>query len=337
MAEENKPQSPSTTTSGPTPQNPITELPLGGGVLATSGVVADVALPAGGEALGVGEDVAKKLGDNAGIFGNVLASVGIAVAESQKALDDGVIAGIKKLNDTRIRVVTQVVQELNEDGVPDASKTKLITNELSALNFFTPAFHHFEQVELSMDLTVGEFHAEQGLKFHNEQQSSSFAGGGSWGFGGWFNASHSSSQQNLEINRSQDVAWSSGQVHVSALLTERPTGTFPAPATVEIGPQLYITQGPISEQKTGEVVTGRSVDVVIQVRKRDGSPMQNGVNISVEAGALLPSFTNGSATDDQGKVKVKLTRNLPGSSKDFGRFPCFAALGAKRKTFNITL
>jgi hypothetical protein len=347
MADETKPQDPRKTTSA-NPQNPITELPRDGGVLATptggiaaptSGIVADASPPGptGGVTLGVGEDVAKKLADNKGVFGDVLRDIGFSVAESQKALDQSVISGIKKLNDTKIKVVTQVVQELNDDGIPDASKTKLITNELSALNFFTPNFLEYKEVLLSMDLTVGEFHGEQGVKFHNEQESTSVGGGGTWGFGGWFNLSHSRSEQNVAINNSQDVSWSSGQVHVSATLGERTTGKFPTPATVEIGPQIFVTQGAVAEQKTGEVVTSRSVDVMIEVRKVDGSPMQQGVNIVVETAGLLPSFTDGSATNAQGRVNLKLTRSLAGSAKGFTKFPLSAALGAKRKAFTVTL
>ena len=349
MADETKP---TTTTSSTTPQNPLTELPREGGIVgATTGgdVAADAVgsnaaappVPSGGIILGAGEDAAKRLGEGAPVFGQVLKNIGLAVAESQKALDEGVITGIKKLNDTKIKVVTQVVQELNDDGLPDASKTQLVTNELSVLNFFVPTFHEWKNVELSMDLSVGEFDATQGVKFHAEQESTSVGAGGSksaWGFSGWFSASHSQSEQTVNVESSQDVSWSSGQVRVSALLGPRRTGKFPTPATVEIAPQIYVTQGAISEQKTDEVVTSRAVDVMIEIRKRDGSKMQEGVPIVVESGGLLPDFgATGSSTDAKGRVKVKLTRSLAGGAKGFQKFPISVALKAKRQAFTVTL
>jgi hypothetical protein len=80
------------------------------------------------------------------VRGNVLASIGSAVAVSQKALDKSVVDTIKKLNDKKIKVVTAVRQELTDDGVPDASKTTLVTNELSVLSLFTPEFHEFKEL-----------------------------------------------------------------------------------------------------------------------------------------------------------------------------------------------
>jgi hypothetical protein len=346
MADETKPTD--TTTSSTTPQNSVTELPREGGIVgATGGAVAAPQTaaspaPSGGIILGAGEDAANRLIEGAPVFGKVLELVGFAVAQSQQSLDEGVITGVKKLNDTKIKVVTQVVQELNEDGLPDASKTQLVTNELSVLNFFVPTFHEWKNVELAMDLTVGEFDAEQGVKFHAEQESTSVGGGfsKSWYFGGagWFGMSHSESEQTTNVETSQDMTWSSGQVRVSALLGPRRTGKFPTPATVEIAPQIYVTQGAISEQKTDEVVTSRAVDVMIEVRKRDGSTMQQGVPIVVESGGLLPDFGGtGSVTDAKGRVKVKLTRSLAGGAKGFQKFPISVALKAKRQPFTVTL
>src|SRR5438105_64683 len=103
MADESKPQDPKPATRSTNVQNPITELPTEGGVLtsltggavaSTSGIVADAAFgPTGGTTLATdpGADVAGKLGEDAPVFGKVLESIGLAIAESQKALDDGVI------------------------------------------------------------------------------------------------------------------------------------------------------------------------------------------------------------------------------------------------------
>ncbi len=341
MPDETKPQNPTTTTSSTTPTNPIDELPREGGVVSrTSGGIAAprTSGTSGGVILGTGEDVAGKMNKGAPIFGDVLRSIGFAVAESQKALDDGVITGVEKLNDTKIEVVTQVIQELDEDGQIDAEKSHLVTQELSVLNFFTPTFHEWKSVELCMDLTVGEFHAEQGVQFNAKQQSTSVGGGGSWGFGGWFNMSHQRSSDSVDIDNKQDVAWSSGQVRVTALLGPRRTGKFPTPATAEKGPQIYVTQGALAEQKNDDdEVTSRSVDVLIEVRTTAGGPMAEGKNIVLESGGLLPDFgTQGSVTDAKGRVKVNLKRNV-GGAPGFAKFPLSVSFGKKRQAFTVML
>ncbi|MES1243869.1 MAG: hypothetical protein ABUT39_19850 [Acidobacteriota bacterium] len=327
--------------------SPVTELPREGGVVGaspggtlTTSDASELTTPTGGILLATddpGKKITGELGAGAPAFGSVLSSIGTAVATSQKALDKGVVDAVKKLSEKKIKVVTQVVQELNDDGIPDTAKTKLITNEVSVLNYFTPTFHEWKTVELSMDLTVGAFHAEQGVQFNAHQESSSIGGGGAWGFGGWFDFSHASSDQSVKIKNQQDVAWSSGQVQLVAQLGPRNTGKFPVPASVEIGPQIYVTQGAVTEQKTADVVTSRSVDVLIELRKRSGEPMQQGVNIVLESGTLLPSFATGSSTDGNGRVKVKLTRSLSAAAKGFEKFPLSVSLGSRNKSFTVML
>lgn len=337
---------------GSTPQNeqktdgsesPATELPRAGGVISAGtgdAMMAPEPFSPTGSLLASedpGVTTTDKLGAGAPAFGNVLTAIGTAVATSQKALDKGVVEAIKKLNDKKITIVTQVVQELNDYGIPDPKKTNLITNEVSVLNYFTPTFHEWKNVELSMDLTVGAFHSEQGVQFNAHQESSSVGASGSWGFGGWFNFSHASASQSVSTSDRLDVAWSSGQVHLDAQLGPRNTGKFPVPSSVEIGPQIYVTQGAVAEQKTGDTVTGRSVDVLIELRKTNGAPMQKGVNIVLESGKLLPSFPDGSSTDDNGRVKVQLKRSLSSAATGFEKFPLSVSLGAKRQPFTVTL
>src|SRR5262249_62261753 len=130
--------------------------------------------PAGGIALDVGTDVTDRLDAALPAFGNVLAAIGNGVATSQTALDHGVIDTVNELNGTNITVLTDVVEVLNGDGLPDAAQTQLITQDLSVLNFFAPVFHEWKNVSIAMDLSVGAFHESQGLMFSSSQHSSSF-------------------------------------------------------------------------------------------------------------------------------------------------------------------
>jgi hypothetical protein len=341
MTEESKPQE---TINAP-PQIPIVELPAGGGVLTPTNGGSMAAgggfaarLPTGGITLDVGDDTEEQLKKGAPAFGNVLAAIGSAIADSQKALDQSVVDTINKLNDTKIEVVNQVVIELDDNGVPygDEQHTTLVKNTVSVLNYYTPVFHAWKEVRISMDLAVGAFHQQQGFQFSQKQSNTSLAGGFSWtgAFGGWFSGSHSSSQVSVQSSSQTDVAWSSGQLLVDAELGSRSVVKFPPAAEIPVGPQILVLQGKIAEQKTGQVVTRRTVDLAIQVRKVNGEP-NPGVAIIVEAPGLAGG--GGKTTEADGKITFQLMRDLPAGVTGFRQFPLSINLGDIKKPYTLTL
>ena len=87
-------------------------------------------------------------------FGQVLSSVGTGIADSQTALDKGVIDTVNTLAGKKITVVTDVIQHLNDDGEPVPADTELISTDLSVLSFFMPTIHEWKRVAVSMDLSV---------------------------------------------------------------------------------------------------------------------------------------------------------------------------------------
>lgn len=349
MAQGKDPDStkPTKTNSGPEQQPDAPAAPVGaiatpevGAVAAAEDAIDAVTIPTGGITLGVGEDIAKQLKDGSPAFGNVLSAIGDAIAASQAEFDKAVIDTVNELNKTNIDVVTQAIVELDDDGLPsaDPAKTKLTTQSLSVLNFFTPVFHEWKNVSISMDLTVGEFHGEQGLSFKAHQQSSSASGSVSWPFAGWFRADTASSDQAVNTSAEQNAAWSSGQCRVDALLGPRSTGKFPVAASFSVGPQIFISQGAVTEQTSGgNTVTGRTTELLIELRKVDGS-VNPGRTIVAEAPGLLAAPVAGTTTtsDTAGKVKLALTRNLAGGGA-FRNFPVTIRLGQIDKTATVTL
>jgi len=346
MAQDKDPDStkPTKTSAGPQQQPGAPLAPVGaiaptegGAVAAAADVAGAVTIPTGGIALGVGEDIAKQLKDGSPAFGNVLSAIGDAIASSQAEFDKAVIDTVNELNKTNIDVVTQAIVELDDDGLPsaDSAKTKLTTQSLSVLNFFTPVFHEWKNVSISMDLTVGEFHGEQGLSFKAHQQSTNVSGSVSWPFAGWFRADTSSSDQAVNTSAEQNAAWSSGQCRVDALLGPRATGRFPVAASFSVGPQIFISQGAVTEQKNGDTVTGRATELLIELRKVDGA-VNPGRTIIAEAPGLLAAPVAGTTTtsDPAGKVKLALTRNGGGA---FRNFPVTIRLGQIDKTATVTL
>lgn len=266
--------------------------------------------------LGLEADVSQEFAELAPTFGDVLLSIGTGVAESQDALDRGLVETAQTLSDTKITVITDVIQKLDDDGLPVTEDTELVTNEVSLINYVTPTVHEWSHVALSMDLSVGAMDNERGMSFTQKQTNRSVGGVGLfWGFLGWFSESGSTTYSSYNSNVRQESDWASGQVRVDAQLRPRDIGQFPVPAEITIGPQIYFSTGSVTETASGGVVTARSVDVVISVRKANGdeNPL---VTIVLDSGPFRQSFSTsdgftGSTTNSDGQCKVTLTRDIP--------------------------
>ena len=311
--------------------------------------------PAGGVALGdtapsgagttpaaLGADVTDELGRVAPTFGNVLTSVGLGVATSQTALDKGLVDSVKALADKKVKVVTDVIQTLDDDGLPDLDATELVTSEVSVLNFVTPTVHEWKHVRLAMDLEVGEIDRTQAMTFKREQVAMGYnAVGMFWGFLGWFDTNDETKHTRVTSTAQQEVDWSQGQVRVDALLAPREADGFTPPASVDIGPRLYFSQGSVTDTTSSGVRT-RSVKVRIKLLKASGAVNPN-KNLVVEATGLGISFTtggdfNGSTTNTDGEVEVTLSRVVPvGVTVSPRQFAVTASLGQIRQTTQITL
>lgn len=320
--------------------------PRAGGILRPVGAGAGplaLGLPVGGTTLAQGADVSGALGTLAPTFGDMLASVGQGVASSQAALDRGVIDTVRALADTTITVVTEVIEELNDDGLPDVANTRPVTQTVSVLNYVTPTVHEWKHVALQMDMQVAALDSTTGIQLER------YAGGTSTGsagllFGligvGYFASGEST--RTLLSNAHLESQWAQGRVQMDAVLGPRRTGKFPVPVSVTIGPQIFISQGAVVEQQTNNIVTARSIAVQITVRKANGAVNPN-ASLIVDAAGLLPSFQTGGGftggtTNVQGRCLLTLTRQIPNPA--FSRVSSrriTVQLGDIRKTFDVTI
>lgn len=301
-------------------------VPAGSMALAEAG--AGVGAPVGGfspdfqpagmftSGLALGADVTPGLTKLAPTFGEVLLSVGQGVAQSQEALDRSLIDTAKELSKTKITVVTDVIQKIGDDGLPDAAETQLITEEVSLINFMSPEVHEWKNVAISMDFEVGAIDSERGVQFKQSQGSSTSRGGASfWGFGGWF--SYEGQSQSTTVNSHSDAqsTWATGQVKLDATLAPRRTEKFTVPSQVVIGPQIFFAQGAITKVVTNGKETGRTMPVTITVLKASGAPNPQ-ASLTVECDKFGFSFVDdatfdGSATNAQGRVQVIVNRQIP--------------------------
>ena len=288
-------------------------------------------------------DVSGELAGLAPTFGDVLMSIGSGVATSQDALDKGLVETAKALSNAKINVVTDVIQELNDDGLPVAEQTELIEHEVSLINYVAPTVHEWSHVALSMDLNVGAIDNDTGVTFDRKQTSGSVGGVGLFfGFVGFGLYSDSERSTYYSSNTSRESDWAQGQVRMDAMLRPRKVENFPAPAEVTIGPQIYFAQGGITETVSGGVVTARSMDVLIHCRKADGSANPN-VIITLDSGPFGHSFVStggftGNTTNADGQIKATLTRQIP--NQRFARSVTAtvrATLGQIERTVDVRL
>lgn len=293
--------------------------------------------------LGLEADVSDELAASAPSFGGLLLAIGDGVAASQTALDQSVIDTVKALAGTKIDVVTEVIETLDDDGLPSAENTRLITQNLSVLNFITPTVHEWKHVAVSMDLSVGEIDRETGVTFNRKQSSSLVSGVGLfWGAIGFNRHSDSEATYDTTTKTDYEADWATGQIRLDALLGPRRTTKFPVPADITVGPQISVSMGSVNEIKTGNVVTARTQDVILSVRKANGEANPN-VPVELDAGSLQPSFKtsegyNGSTTNGSGKVFVTLRRTIPSPAFSTPyRQRLSASFGMVRKTFDVTL
>lgn len=307
--------------------------PVGGG---------PVGLGSSTSLMALGADASGQFDSVAPTFGNILASVGLGVAASQDALDRGVIDTVRTLSDTKITVVTEVIEQLNDDGLPDVAQTRLVTNELSVLNFVTPTVHEWKHVALSMDMTVAAMDDATGVQFSVSSSSSNMGNAGLFfgiiGIGYW---AMSDSFRSTTADSKRETQFSQGSVQLDALLAPRRTTKFPVPASVSIGPQIFVSQGSVVETLDSGVLTARNVDVVISVRKSSGAANPS-KDLELDAAGLLPSFDSttpftGSRTNADGQCKVNLKRVINFGFSQPAKRTLTLRLGDISKRFDLVI
>lgn len=331
------------------PAAPSAEVPVGAGALAAAEPLLSPELPATAVAddpfaslstiLSDTGPVAGQLGAMAPTFGNVLLSIGTGVARSQALLDAGLRETVDKLKATRIKVVTKVVQELDDDGLPLAAGPDLETEEVSLINYVSPTQHVWKNVRLSMDMSVSHVSAESGLTFRRDQTSVAGRGGSFWGFYGWFEGAGTHSGVEQTSRSEYEQTWSSGQVRLDAVMEARHTDKLPVGVEVEIGPKIYFTQGPLREAAVGRTVTRRQVDVTIQVQKANAAVNAN-VTLVVACAGLGYGFASGysSTTNGEGRTVVTLTRDVPAGAPLVPATGTLSVrLGEISRTLDVTL
>jgi hypothetical protein len=244
-------------------------------------------------------------------FGNVLLSIGTGVAASQEAMDRSVVDTIKKLQETKITVVTDVIQELGDDGLPLPNvEPTLVKEQVSLVTHLAPTQHKWKRISLSMDMSVAGMSAQHGMVLKQQQtHASGYAGSSYWGFHGWFDgyASHNRSEQTTVSQSEQQ--WSSGQVRLDAVLGSQRMEKLPVGVDVETGPSITFTQGMVKAEALANGVSRRFIDVTVDIRNQDGTPSTSS-DLAISNDLFSYGLPNGSGLVN-GKLVVRVYRDHP--------------------------
>lgn len=299
-------------------------------------------LPVGGNAAlaDTATDVANQLGALAPTFGEILKSVGTGLANAQRALDKSVIDTVNKLASTKIDVVTDVIQRIDDaTGMPiEPTDDDLITQKLSVLNFVTPTVHEFKYMALSMDMSISKLDQKTGMSFTSASLNTSRNQSGlHFGFVGVGTTSVNADFKSVRANTEREMQWASGRVQMDALLAPRRTTKFPVPAEITIGPQIFLAQGKTTDVKQGAGANAplveRNVEVTITTLTASGA-VNAAANVTIEAPGLLRENTQ---PNTLGKTKFRLRRFFTNGGQGFSTFQVKVKLGQIVKTFSVDL
>jgi hypothetical protein len=241
-------------------------------------------------------------------FGQLILGVGNAVAATQMQLTTTSAATAKALANAKVNVIA--VQETIYDDQGNITDAKSFSRILPLIDFIDPVFYQWTQVRLQGQFFVSELASSSNAEtktFSSQDNSGQHGlliilGGGQTGTG----------FQTTDTTRStsSDTAFAVGRARMYAQLNPRSDVGVPKPTHVVRGPSLAIVQGEVKDVPGGGApLTGRTMSVLLQLRKTDGSPI-SGKAISVETDGTPFNFTGASTTGADGNVAILLQRTF---------------------------
>ena len=237
-------------------------------------------------------------------FGLLIGGIGDAVAAAQRKLTENSADTISELAATMVDVIAVQETIYNDGGTIIGSKS--YTQQVPALNIFDAVQYDYTQVRVQASLTI-----DQIATATSSQTNVSTAGGnlgigfsGAFGLRGGAASSSSSTSVATDTDRSTAV----GRARMFSEMVPTPV-IIPKPTQVVVGPTLRIIEGPITNQfhTDGTTIIGRTIDVTVELVKKDGTtPIPKKV-ISIDTNGTQWSFKEGNATIDDGGVEIVVT------------------------------
>lgn len=242
-------------------------------------------------------------------LGELIKTTGLAVAETQNKLNDTGARTATALAETLVDVIAVEEKVYLDDGTLDSSNSRTIDQKLPLITFIDPVFYQWSNVRLQGRFIANEFASD------NSSESSSFSSSESHSQqglmllfgGGHINTQYSSSQRESEVETTSDFSY--GQMRMNTLLEPRADIGIPKPNQAIQGPRLSLIQGEVIDIMDAGRIAARTMSMVVQYNRRDGSPI-SGKAISIETDGVSWSYTGDQETDVTGQTELLLRREF---------------------------
>lgn len=258
-------------------------------------------------------DATKKAGLS---FGKLIETTGLAVADSQRQLNDVGAASTSALAAQLVDVIAAQVNAFDDDGNLDATGTKTLTQKLPLVNFIDPVFYEWAQVRLQGMFFASEFEGSTESSSSSVGASASTSNTGIGFLLGAGSNRFSFSARGSASDVDTSVEQSFGHIRASALLQPKTDIGVPKPRQLIDAPSLAVQVGPDVDDAT-EPGTRRK-KLAILCNKRDGSPQDADklLPLSIEVAGALWAFdplapADAGKTVAGGSVPLMIKRVLP--------------------------
>jgi hypothetical protein len=260
-------------------------------------------------------DVSDELA-NAGVaFGDLIAGVGGAVADTQRKLNDTAVATTTALAETTVDILAVQETVYDDDGNIDESVSH--EQRLPLITFIDPVLYQWSQVRLQGSFVASELAAGSSSTTTTTTDNEGSSQGGLFVIlgGGRTYLDYDRSTTDRTNNVTSDV--SRGRIRMYSELTPRHDIGVPKPRQAVQGPRLAVSAGEIIDiPAAGANPAQRTMQVTIEYFRRDSTPIQ-GKTISIETSGVPFEYVGGvDQTDADGKVEVLLRRTFLDETAD---------------------
>ena len=269
-------------------------------------------------------------------YGDFVKEVGLAVAMSQKALDENSRDIALSLANTKVPALIALNQVVNEDGEIE-SVQPIVQDDAKLIQYIQPTFYQWSRVTLFARFDVHSFEANADTRIKSNVNAN-VSGSGNVSAGVFRGSADVKSNFNSQVDTSVDASFataqSSGSSYLLAVLEPRTDTRFPPPIIAVQGPRLRL----IASKQSVAATDTAPVTLDVTLFKKTGF---SGAEKTVELDKQGPGTLSANevliiqvGTDDKRlKGTVSLTR---GEKEAAGTVTIRASLGTLTTSVTIT-
>ncbi len=246
-------------------------------------------------------------------LGDLIENTGMAIAATQNQLNETGARTATALAETLVDLIAVEEKIYHDDGTLDSVQTHV--RQLPLINFVDPVFYQWTNVRLQGRFVANEFASASSSETTTHSSRSGYGQAGLFVIlgGGYNNFQYSHDQVSTSAESTRDLSY--GQMRMNTLLEPRTDVGVPKPNQAIQGPRLTLIQGEITDELDGGTLNARTMALLVQLNRRDGSAI-SGKNISIETNGVSWSYTGAPTTDADGQVEILLRREFIDETAD---------------------